>query len=531
MWATQHGCGAGAIGSSTPSDTSPPLVEVEAVDDALRTEVDLRLDERDEAGLQALATDLTPGVQLLALLRSPRAAALAHELGRLPPATALDEDSWGGRRLLRWTYALLQWELTGTPDHAALQDLHCVAPERREAADETNAATRPPWQAAARAAQPDADVDPETGTDQSDATQRKASEEDEEDEEDESTSGDGDYSDPEDTLQPPDRSQAARAWAAFEREQAADLEAYGHCVLERMDAAFQGADEALTPLLRASFGTLYQTAHAWLLRRALPINDNVLLGVDDVRLRSARAWTGLTSSEASYHTTGLMIALRSTGVHVAFRPAVFGAQVLEKSEPSRCSWPGQEVLQYAAGGRATPQSVLREGLEALQREVETCEQQATSGQAGTRALIDAGLQWEAIAPVLRALVSTQRSPTLLVHEAQSGRISALPTELRPDVPSTTCGVEAHLRRDGVVLRGGGSSVRLLSWSEGDAFAQLTAASNEAVERCAETPLVRVFVDDPSVDWGLIVRVVERMSWPQACGDGACLRSALIVGGT
>lgn len=518
---TQHGCGAGAVGSATSSETAPPLVEAEAVDDALRTEVDRRLAERDEHGLQELSVDLTPGVQLLALLRSPRAASLAHELSRLPPSTSLDVDSWGGRQLLRWTHALLQWELTGAPDYEALHDLYCLAPEGPRKVDTD--VTLPPWQAAARASLSEGNGEP-SASDQGTPAPNDV-------DETEPTSGDGDYSEPEDTRQPADRSQATRAWAAFEREQAATLRAYGQCVIERMDAAFEGTDKELTPLQRASFGALYETAHSWLLRRTLPIDDGALLGADDIRLRSARAWTGLSSVDPPYHTTGLMVALRSTGVHVAFRPAVFGAQLLEQAEPPRCSWPGREVLAFTAAGRQTPQSVLREGLDALTQELDACEQHAPNRQAATRALIDAGLHWEAIGPVLRALVSTQRTPSLLVHEAQSGRLSALPVELRSEVPSTTCGVEAHMRRDGVVLRGGGSPLQLLSWSEGDAFTKLTEAAHEAVERCAEAPLVRIFVDDPSVDWGLIVRVIERMSWPQACGDRPCLRSALIVGGS
>lgn len=511
-------CGARAVETPTTTDTLPPLIEVEAVGDALRMEIDRVVASDDQQAIDALAADLRPAVQLLALLRSPRAASLAQELTRLNASDALQEDSWGGRTLLRWTYALHQWELRGTPDTTALEDLQCEAPPRQKPANGTTGSL-PPWQSAARHRAPTTtnnDIDGHTT-----------------DSDEEATSGDGAYDEPADTQ--PAESPLARAIADLEHEQAADYQAYGACVLLRIDTAFRTADQALTPLQRASFGALYDGAHQWLRQRALPIDDGELLGANDLRLRSARAWTQLPSADESYNANGIIVALRSTGVSVSYRPAVHGVDVLQASPASAsanpsCFWPGIEAFAFAASGRETPQAVLNEGLSALRSHYQQCETLSSAGaHEGARAMIDAGLHWEQVSPVLRQLVAMRRPPTLLVHEAQSGLLSALPVEVVPEVRGTECGVEAHLRRDGVVLRGGGAPVSLLSWSEANAFEQLTRSAKDSVARCEEPPLIRIVVDDPSVDWGIIVRVIERMSWPQSCGDQACLRSALVVG--
>src|SRR5699024_7327883 len=123
-----------------------------------------------------------------------------------------------------------------------------------------------------------------------------------------------------------------------------------------------------------------------------------------------------------------------------------------------------------------------------------------------------------------------RRPRLLVRDVQEGALSGLPVSLETQTQSGVCGVEAHLRRDGVVLRGGGAPMHLVSWTDRDAFVQLTEQAKQVVERCEERPVVQAVLDEGTVDWGLVVRVLERMSWPQVCEEGApCIESVLVVG--
>lgn len=511
------------------ASTPPPLVEVEPVGDALTREVDRlvrAVSNERAAGLddgpahqeaRALARDLDAALKVLTVLRSPRAGSLAVQRLRLPDPLENDTtDAWGGSALARWTHALRQWELHGRPTVEAFADLHCDPPAAPSELQGRTGRTLPPWQRA--------------------ASRRHASAHGETSEEDpaspvdeDASSGDGAYDDLRDTA--PATSPLGRALADFEHDAAKDYEAYGRCILERTDAAFEATDAAFTPILRAAMGALHTNAHAWLRERALPIDDGQMLGADDVRLRAPSAWTGMNAGAGTVSASGVIIAVRSTGVSVAARPAVRGASVLSGANGERCIWPGIEVLPLAGVGRTIPLATLARGMDAMIETIHVCEEElAGVSRDGVRAVIDAGVRWNAVAPILRRLLSVQRSPTLLVHEAQGGQLSALPVESLADVPGTLCGVEAHLRRDGVVLRGGGADTQLLSWSDSNAFQTLTQSARESATRCGEgQSTVRIVVDDPSVDWGLTVRVMERMSWPQACGEQPCLRTVLLVG--
>lgn len=510
----------------TEKPSPSPLVEVEPVDDELRRHIDLLLETDDTEAMAQLAADLVPGVRLLALMRSPRAASLARELQRLSPDENLPPDTWGGPPLVRWASALQQWERNGTPDLHAFSDLPCDPPELHALEDASND-TLPPWQYAAQTLRTKHDEAAHGGAAPSNHENDTAANA--HPSPDDASSGDGDAYEDEDL---PPQTDAVEA-PLLAPEQSADISEYGVCILRHIQTAFDTADAGFTTLQRASLGNLKDTAHHWLQGRALPIDNRELLGAADVRLRSARAWTRLPASTEPFLAQGLVVALRSTGISVSYRPAITGAAALGVPSPASsaaCLWPSEEFFSFSAGGdRDLSTQTLEDGLTALTQRITQCEQSPFAGvREGTHVLVDAGLQWRSLAPVLRQLLAIQRPPTLLVHEARSGTLSALPTDLATDVPGILCGVEAHLRRDGVVLRGGGASVSLHSWSDAETFEALTHAATAAAERCEEPANIRVFVDEPTVDWGIIVRVIERMSWPQSCEDQPCLRTTLVV---
>lgn len=314
-------------------------------------------------------------------------------------------------------------------------------------------------------------------------------------------------------------------------EDPARWDRYGECVLRNVDTAFQQADASLTALQRASMGDLAGRARGWLKHRALPLLSVEIGGADDVTLQLARAWTGMEEGEDAWLADGALIAVRIDGVHVAYRPSLFGEAVFSEGHSHRCTWPGERVFAWSSGGNAPQEDALNEGLAAMRTLYGSCAKAGPEyAQDRANVVVDAGVKWNALAPVLRAVLEMKRQPQVLVRDVNTDVLSSLPVEWARQGRSGFCGVEAHLRRDGVVLRGGGAPTHLVSWTDTDAFAQLTTQAVQAVDRCEGLPVVQVVVDEPSVDWGLVVRVVERMSWPQVCTDGApCMETVLMVG--
>lgn len=309
------------------------------------------------------------------------------------------------------------------------------------------------------------------------------------------------------------------------------LSAYGACVLRGLDAEVSRAQASFTDLQHASMGDLSARARAWLSQRALPLVDMEVGDAEDVGLSLARAWTGLASEDDTFLVEGAMIVLRIQGVRVAYRPSVFGEAVFEEGVSARCTWPGEDVLDFASGGVKPGEDAMDAGLQRMREAYEVCGKVGPKfAQDRANVVIDAGVKWNAIAPVLRELMAMHRRPRLLVRDVQEGALSGLPVSLETQTQSGVCGVEAHLRRDGVVLRGGGAPMHLVSWTDRDAFVQLTEQAKQVVERCEERPVVQAVLDEGTVDWGLVVRVLERMSWPQVCEEGApCIESVLVVG--
>lgn len=314
-------------------------------------------------------------------------------------------------------------------------------------------------------------------------------------------------------------------------EDSAQWDRYGECILRNVDAAFQQADASLTALQRASMGDLAGRARGWLMHRALPLLGVEIGGAEDVTLQLARAWTGAGVEEDGWLADGALIAVRIDGVNVAYRPSLFGEAVFLDGQSHRCTWPGERVFAWSSGGNAPEEDVLNAGLAQMGTLYALCSSVGPDyAQDRANVAVDAGVRWNALAPVLRTLLDIKRQPQVLVRDVSTGVLSGLPVQWVRRGQSGFCGVEAHLRRDGVVLRGGGAPTHLVSWTDVDAFTQLTAQAVQAVERCDDVPAVQVVIDEPSVDWGLVVRVLERMSWPQVCADGApCVETALVVG--
>lgn len=310
-----------------------------------------------------------------------------------------------------------------------------------------------------------------------------------------------------------------------------DLPKFAECVLRNIDTAFAQADRSLSDLQRASLGDLSGRARAWLVRRALPLPHVEIGDPSDVTLQLARAWTGLEDADDAFLADGAVIALRIRGVQVAYRPSVFGEAVFSDGQSHRCAWPGEDVLRFASGGVAPGGDALKSGLADLRTLYTLCEAKGPDYARGrANVAIDAGVKWNAAGPVLRELLAMRRQPHLLVRDAKANVLSGLPVVLEAQARGSVCGVEAHLRRDGVVLRGGGAAMHLVSWTDKDAFVQLTEQAKKAVARCGENTVVQVVMDEETVDWGLAVRVMERMSWPQVCTDAApCMESVLVVG--
>lgn len=310
-----------------------------------------------------------------------------------------------------------------------------------------------------------------------------------------------------------------------------DLPKFAECVLRNIDTAFAQADRSLSDLQRASMGDLSGRARAWLVRRALPLPHVEIGAPSDVTLQLARAWTGLEDAEDTFLADGAVIALRIRGVQVAYRPSVFGEAVFSDGQSHRCTWPGEEILRFASGGVAPSGDALKTGLSELRTLYTLCEALGPDyAQGRANVAIDAGVKWSAAGPLLRELLAMRRQPHLLVRDVKANALSGLPVVLEAQARSSVCGVEAHLRRDGVVLRGGGAAMHLVSWTDKDAFVQLTDQAKKAVARCGEHTVVQTVMDEETVDWGLAVRVMERMSWPQVCTDGApCVESVLVVG--
>lgn len=313
-------------------------------------------------------------------------------------------------------------------------------------------------------------------------------------------------------------------------DEGATLREYGVCLLRRISTAFDDAEQRLTPVQQASMGNLSSRAHAWLVRRALPIGKEELSGAADASLQLARAWTGLDASEDTFEPYGAVVALRIRGAYIAYPPSVFGVEVLEPGETTRCTWPGEEIIGYASGGSLLSEDEFNARSSAFRERYEACAALGPEyAQDSTIVAIDSGLRWNAVAPALREILELKRRPKLLVRDVGSGQLSGLPSGLAAQSAGDVCGVEAHLRRDGVVLRGGGAPMYLVSWTDKDAFTQLTDQAKEVVARCDTPPTVQIAIDDDSVDWGLVVRVIERMSWPQVCDDGPCIESTLVLG--
>lgn len=340
--------------------------------------------------------------------------------------------------------------------------------------------------------------------------------------------------------------QALQAWelegtpdlAAFEGLGCADVvgesqqyQEFGECVLRAIDAHVTQAQESFSALQRASMGDLSARTRTWLSQRALPLTEIEVGDAEDVGLSLARAWTGLASDDDAFLVEGAMVVLRIQGVRVAYRPSVFGEAVFEEGLSDRCTWPGEDVLAFASGGIRPTDDVLQDGLAAMREAYDVCAKIGPDfAQDRANVAIDAGVKWNAIAPVLRELMAMHRRPRLLVRDVQEGALSGLPVSLAHKPQSGVCGVEAHLRRDGVVLRGGGAPMHLVSWTDRDAFVQLTEQAKQVVERCEAQPTVQVVLDEDTVDWGLVVRVLERMSWPQVCAEETpCMESVLVVG--
>lgn len=492
----------------------PPLTEAEDVDHALAQEIDaLLLGVQSTDPIEALAAttratalaaDLDGGIRLLTLMRSPRAGALARERARLPDPEEPVADAWSAAQLVRYVDGLLRWEIYGQVDPAAFAESGCVPPPARE----STIATLPPWHRAAM---------PSTDSARGDGAESNASAAHE-------GSGDGAYDD--------ETPRSARGRRAPAVEALADNRGdWGRCVIRVVDQRLQEADARLTPTLRAGLGAFYENARSWLDERVLPIDDSELVGATDPRLRGAAAWTGLPHEAQFVSANGVIVAIRSHGVYVTTRPSLHAAQVLRPGDAPPCAWPGTLVYSAESLTRPLPLASISSGLQRLSAAVEGCEASLSSAaRDGVRASIDAGSRWFWVQPVLRRLVAQRRAPGLIVYSAQGANTSLLPVELVSDVPGDRCGIEAHLRNDGVVLRGGGApTTTLLAWAESNAFQKLSAAGKEASERCGTDAIARVYVDDANVDWGLIVRALERLSWPQVCTQSACLRTQLIVG--
>lgn len=519
---------ADAGGAAGVSEGAQTLTVVEDVDHALTQEIGellLALRSEDaqvalaaEARAEILALDLDAGILALTQMRSARAGAIARERARLPDSfegsrgarEGSGSDSWGGATLARWSSAILSWELLRRIDTAALEDTGCVPPEAAQvSADARNRSARalPPWHEAALGVEGGAAVEA--------AASSTAAGEGE-------GSGDGAY-----------ENEAVSASGFFDREQtlpAADWASYGACVLERAAQAWEAADARLSPTLRAAFGEVGASAKTWLTQRSLPVDDHLILGARDVSLRGAAVWTSLPAGDEPVVANGVIVAIRSTGVSVTLRPSQSGRAALGDVSGGRCAWPGERVVAFEGLTQSLSASSWAAGLERLNAAILVCEQEAASlTRDGARVLIDAGVRWQRIQPVLRRMVALKRAPLALAYASRGGALSTLPVELVADQRGDACGVEARLRADGVVLRGGGASTTLLSWAQSDAFEKITQAGQELSARCGEEGVARVYVDDSQVDWGLIVRTMERLSWPQVCEKGPCLQTRLIVG--
>lgn len=515
-----------ALPSGAPSPAGPFIAEQEQVDTELTKEIDEILlalqSPYDSVAMAAqtraeiLASDLDAGIMLLTMMRSPRAGSVAAERARLPASLAgarprndgqpAIQDSWGGSNLARWTNAILRWELLREIDHEAFTDTGCTPPTIPPApANQARGRQLPPWHNAAL------NLRNSKNTSLAEETGSSADE----------SSGDGAYE--------VDPRSLSNLIDAPPTPPAVDFSAYGHCIIERTASAWQQADGRLDATLRAAFGDIEQNALQWLKRRSLPVDDHGMLGADDVSLRSASAWTGKPASNDVVSANGVVVSVRSTGVYVSTRPALLGSAVLEGTRTT-CAWPGEKIVVFTGLTTTLPLAAWTSGLRAMMSTIERCELEVTNAaRDSVRVAIDSGVRWYLVQPVLRRLVSQQRAPVTVVHQARGGAMSLLPIAMVADVRGDTCGVEAHLRHDGVVLRGGGSPTTLLSWAERDAFEKITKAGVDTAARCGADGVARVYVDDPNVDWGLIVRTLERLSWPQVCAMEPCLLTRLIVG--
>ena len=305
--------------------------------------------------------------------------------------------------------------------------------------------------------------------------------------------------------------------------------AFARCVLERVDAAFQASDARLSPTLRAAVGELAAVGRAWTIGRVLPVDDRGVVGDEDASLRSSLAWTGLSEDEGHVATPRVFIVLRSTGVWVSQRPAVSGASIFEEGGQA-CAWPGERVLSFSGLTGVPSLSEWSSALEGMESALSSCERSSSGGaRVSLPFVVDAGVRWSRVQPVVRRAVALRRAPVFIARSAGAGQLSLLPVEAVASVRGDRCGVEAHLRSDGVVLRGGGASTSLLSWAESGVFSRLSDAGREVASRCGSSGVARVYVDDANVDWGVVVRVLERLSWPQVCASGPCLQTWFVVG--
>ena len=245
-----------------------------------------------------------------------------------------------------------------------------------------------------------------------------------------------------------------------------------------------------------------------------------------------------------------VVAVTSGGVRVALRPALGidreQRSVVWRDEQATWDWPGRTAFAFPGLGgwplaseRETTLPSLRAAVEGLHA---TLEEQGwpawVDGSPAARrvsVLIDRETPWFLLGRVLRTLDPlAEEGMTLHLWNSARGSLSALPvaTSNRPRPGAA----RLRVRADGFVLEHSSlSGAQLVSLTDREPLLTLhrAVAALRAASPDRRLPPIDVIPEDDRVDWGLIARALELLSWERdvtrsVTTDARLLRAPIVT---
>ncbi len=307
------------------------------------------------------------------------------------------------------------------------------------------------------------------------------------------------------------------------------------CVVRTLDAQFQQLDASLSPPVKQLAGDVAKVGHRWLGQRVVRIGQSIV-SADQVRFQPIRLWTGLSEEEQTVAVPLLSIVADKQGLRVGVDGGWIGFSALGNQEQREiadfCCLSSAEAELIAWRSTSESSKWGTRQLETLGNRLAVCAAMIGEDQRQTSVTvaIDAEWAWRDVLPLVKWIQNQSVTAYWVGSAGRTKAVSALQIPMMAPVSDGACGARVHVRDDGVVFRGMGTSTQLVSWSDTDALARVTAIGRETAKRCHNHTQIRVYIDDDDTDWGLITRVIERLSWPQVCDAPGCITLRIVDDG-